>query len=100
MEVLKVVGILILGAIVIVAIFAVLAYIVIKIWFTLIKSKEKDQRKTIHKTKQEGHKFLYNLISTDYDVERNNVIARVIVIFSVLCIGVLCIWFSVGTSFL
>ena len=94
------VGVLIFGAIIIIAIFALLTCVVIKIWFTLIKSKEKDQRKTIHKTKQEGYKFLYNLISTDYDVERNNVIASVIVIFSVLCIGVLCIWFSVGISFL
>ena len=94
------VGVLIFGAIIIIAIFALLTYVVIKIWFTLIKSKEKDQRKTIHNTKQEGYKFRYNLISTDYDVERNNVIARVIVIFSVLCIGVLCIWFPVGISFL
>ena len=94
------VGVLILGAIIIIAIFALLTYLVIKIWFALIKSKEKYQRKTIHETKQEGYKFLYNLISTDYDVERNNVFARVIVISSVLCIGVLCIWFSVGISFL
>ena len=94
------VGVLILGAIIIIAIFALLTYLVIKIWFALIKSKEKYQRKTINKTKREGYKFLYNLISTDYDVERNNVMARVIVIFSVLCIGVLCIWFSVGISFL
>ena len=92
--------VLILGAIIIITIFALLAYIMIKIWFILIKSKEKDQRKTINKTKQEGYRFLYNLVSTDYDVERNSVLARVIVIFSILCIGVLCIWFSVGTSFL
>ena len=94
------VGILILGATIIVSIFTLFAYIVIKIWFALINSKDRNQRRTIHKTKQEGYKFLYNLISTDYDIERHNVIARVVVIFSVLCIGVLCIWFSIGTSFL
>ena len=92
--------VLILGTIIIVAIFALLAYMVIKIWFAIIKSNEKDQRKIICKTKQEGYKFLYILFRTDYDIERYNVIARVIVIFSVLCIGVLYIWFSVGISFL
>lgn len=92
--------ILILGAVIIISIFSLFAYIVTKIWFALINSKQKDQRRTIYKTKQEGYKFLYNLISTDYDVEKNNVVARVVVIFSVLCIGVLCVWFSVGISFL
>ena len=54
------VGILILGAIVIVAIFAVLAYIVIKIWFTLIKSKEKDHHSNVHNKRicKEGPVFL------------------------------------------
>ena len=92
--------VLIFGAIIIVAVFALLAYIVIKIWLALIRSKEKDQRRTIDKTKKEGHKFLYNLLSTDYDAERYSAIASVIGLASVLCIGVLYIWFSVGISFL
>ena len=92
--------VLIFGAIIIVAVFALLAYIVIKIWLALIRSKEKDQRRTIDKTKKEGYKFLYNLLSTDYDGERNYAIASVIGLASVLCIGVLYIWFSVGISFL
>ena len=45
-------AILIFGAIIIVAVFALLAYIVIKIWLALIRSKEKDQRRTIDKTKK------------------------------------------------
>jgi uncharacterized protein (DUF2062 family) len=43
--VIKVIEILIFGAIIIVAVFALLAYIVIKIWLALIRSKEKDQRR-------------------------------------------------------
>ncbi|MBQ3002494.1 MAG: hypothetical protein IJD82_02055 [Clostridia bacterium] len=93
-------AILIFGAMIIVAVFALLAYIVIKIWLAIIKSNEKDQRKTIAKTKQEGYKFLYHFISTDYDAERIHAITSVIATFAVLCMGVLYLWFSVGISFL
>ncbi|MBQ7347920.1 MAG: hypothetical protein IJW55_08180 [Clostridia bacterium] len=92
--------VLILGAIAIIAIFALLAYIVIKLWFAIIKSKEKDNRNIIRSIKKEGYRFLANLVSKDYDIERNEVISRVVILFSVLCIGVLFIWFSIGVSFL
>ncbi len=92
--------IIILGAIVIISLFVLLGVIVTKAWLKLIDSLEKDQNKVIKSTKKEGLKFLYILLQTDYDTEKYEVIARVAVIFGVLCILTLFLWISVGVSFI
>lgn len=91
---------MVLGALIIIAVLALLAFVIIKIWLNLLDSLEKDQEKSIRSTKKEGYKFLYTLLRKDYDTEKYDVIARVTIISIVLCIAILYVYFSVATSLL
>lgn len=92
--------VMIVGAIVIISIFAFLAFVIIKAWHRLLKLNEKDNIKAIKSTKKEGIKFLYTLLSPDYDTERYNVIAAVSVISIALCALVLWSWFSACITYI
>ena len=92
--------ILILGAIVIISIFALLAFIIIKVGFKFIDSMEKSDNKAIRSTKKDGYRFLYSMLKKDYDTDRHDLLARTIVYSIALCLMVLFFWFSVGINYL
>lgn len=92
--------VIIFGAIVIISVFALISWIIIKAWFKLIDSLQKDQEKIIKSQKRNGIKFLYILLHTNYDTKKYDVIARVSIISIVLCAMTLWLWFSVGSSFI
>ena len=92
--------VLICGAIAIIAVSALLAFITAKIWLAIIKSNEKADKKTIQNTKKEGYRFLFGLLMKDYDTEKRDAIISVIALFSLLCAGILYLWFSAGLSHL
>lgn len=92
--------VLICGAIAIIAVSALLAFITAKIWLAIIKSNEKADRKTIKNTKKDGYRFLFSLLMKDYDAEKRDAVISVIALFSLLCVGILYLWFSAGLSHL
>jgi hypothetical protein len=91
---------IIFGAIVIVSVFVLISWVIIKAWFKLIDSLQKDQKKIIKSKKQDGIKFLCVLLQTNYDTQKYDVIVRVSIISIVLCAMTLWLWFSVGSSFI
>ena len=95
-----VIFVLICGAIAIIAVSALLAFIATKIWLAIIKSNEKADKKAIQNTKKEGYRFLFGLLMKDYDTEKRDAIISVITLFSLLCAGILYLWFSAGLSYL
>lgn len=90
--------VLICGAIAIIAVSALLAFITAKIWLAIIKSNEKADRKTIKGTKKDGFRFLFGLLMKDYDAEKRDAVISVIALFSLICAFVLYLWFSAGLS--
>ena len=95
-----VIFVLVCGAIAIVAVSALLAFITAKIWLAIIKSNEKADRKTIQNTKKDGYRFLFGLLMKDYDTEKRDAVISIIALFSLLCACVLYFWFSAGLSHL
>lgn len=91
--------VLILGAIFIILLFSIVTFLIIKLWLKLIDSLEKNQHKDEKSIKKDGYRFLYSLLEKDYDIDRYDIIARVSVVAILICIGVLCIWFSVGFTY-
>lgn len=92
--------VLVVGAIAIVLFVALIAFLIIKLWLKLISSLEKSQERTVKSIKKEGYRFLFTLLEKDYDLDRYDVIAKVSLVAILICIGILCIWFSVGYSYL
>ena len=92
--------VLICGAIAIIAVSALLAFITAKIWLAIIKSNEKADKKSLSKHPKEGYRFFFGLLMKDYDTEKRDAIISVIALFSLLCAGILYLWFSVGSSHL
>ncbi len=92
--------VLICGAIAIIAVSALLAFITAKIWLAIIKSNEKADKKAIQNTKKDGYRFLFGLLMKDYDTEKRDAIICVIVLFALLCACILFFWFSAGLSHL
>ena len=92
--------VLICGAIAIIAVSALLAFITAKIWLAIIKSNEKADKKSHSKHPKEGYRFLFGLLMKDYDTEKRDAIISVIALFSLLCAGILYLWFSAGLSYL
>ena len=65
-----------------------------------IKSNEKADKKSLSKHPKEGYRFLFGLLMKDYDTEKRDAIISVIALFSLLCAGILYLWFSAGLSHL
>ena len=92
--------VLVVGAIAIVLFVALIAFLIIKLWLKLISSMEKSQERTVKSIKKEGYRFLFTLLEKDYDLDRYDVIAQVSLLAILICIAILCVWFSVGYSYL
>ena len=54
--------ILIFGAIIIISILALLAFVIIKVGFKFIDSMERSDNKAIRSTKKDGYRFLYTML--------------------------------------
>ncbi len=92
--------VLILGAVGIVAFFALIAFLILKFWIWIIDCNQRSDRKALRSVKKEGHAFLLSLLSKDYSAEKRDVIIRVIALAALLCIMILWAWFSAGTAYL
>ena len=90
--------ILILGAIAIIALSGLLAFIFIKLWLTIIKSNEKSDKKAIREIKKKEHRIFAVLLSKDRETEKRDAVIGIIALFSLLCIAALYSWFSWGAS--
>ena len=92
--------VLVVGAIAIVFFVALIAFLIIKLWLKLISSLEKSQERDEKSIKKEGYRFLFTLLEKDYDLDRYDVIVQVSFLAILVCVVLLCAWFSVGYSYL
>lgn len=92
--------VLVFGAIAIVFLVALIAFLIIKLWLKLISSVEKSQERVEKSIKKDGYRFLYILLEKDYDLDRYDVITQVSLLAILICVVLLCVWFSVGYSYL